>query len=157
MSETQMFEPPTAANPTAREKERTEALLRSYYAAFNRADTAGMLACVSDSVVHDVNQGPRRTGRAAFEQFCAHMSLCYAEKLTDIVVLANADGSRAAAEFNVQGRYLATDEGMPDAQGQTYVLPAGTFFAIDNGLIQRVTTYYNLTDWLVQVVGDPPS
>ncbi|MDQ5973025.1 MAG: hypothetical protein QG661_234, partial [Actinomycetota bacterium] len=40
-----------------------EALLRRYYDAFNRGDTDGMLACVADDVVHDVNQGERRNGR----------------------------------------------------------------------------------------------
>jgi hypothetical protein len=31
------------------------------------------------------------------------------------------------------------------------VLPAGTFFSIRDGKISRVTTYYNLTDWIAQV------
>ena len=35
----------------------------------------------------------------------------------------------------------------------TYILPAGTFFAIRDGKIARVTTYYNLTDWIAQVSG----
>jgi steroid delta-isomerase-like uncharacterized protein len=67
--------------------------------------------------------------------------------------MASADCSRAAAEFNVHGTYLSTDEGLPPAKGQTYTLPAGTFFAIRDGRIARVTTYYNLTDWLLQVAG----
>ena len=61
---------------------------------------------------------------------------------------------RAAAEFNVAGTYLETDEGLPPASGQRYRLPAGTFFAVDGGLITRITTYYNLTDWLMQVTGE---
>jgi steroid delta-isomerase-like uncharacterized protein len=129
-------------------------LIRRYYEAFNRADTDGMLACLADDVIHDVNQGVRRHGKEAFRAFCAHMSRCYSERLEDIVIMATDDGARAAAEFNVHGTYLATDEGLPPATGQTYVLPAGTFFAIRNGLINRVTTYYNLTDWLMQVTGE---
>ncbi len=132
----------------------TEALVRRYYDAFNRGDTDALLACLSDTVVHDVNQGMRRPGKDAFRAFSAHMSRCYAEKLTDMVVMVSADGRRAAAEFNVEGTYLATDEGMPPADGQNYVLPAGTFFAVENGLIVRITTYYNLTDWLMQVTGE---
>jgi steroid delta-isomerase-like uncharacterized protein len=96
----------------------------------------------------------RRQGKAAFRVFSQHMSRCYREQLTDIVVMPSSDGLRAAAEFNVHGTYLETDEGLPPANGQTYVLPAGTFFAIGNGLINRVTTYYNLTDWLMQVTGE---
>lgn len=133
-----------------------EALIRRYYEAFNRGDTEGMLACLADSVVHDVNQGMRRQGKAKFRDFCRHMARCYRERLTDVVVMVSDDGRRAAAEFNVEGAYLATDEGLPPASGQTYVLPAGTFFAIEGGLIARVTTYYNLTDWLVQVTGEKP-
>ena len=73
------------------------------------------------------------------------------ETLTDIVVFANEDGTRAAAEFVVNGEYLMTDPGLPEAKGQRYVLPAGTFFALKDGKIIRVTTYYNLNDWIAQV------
>lgn len=132
----------------------TEALIRTYYAAFNRGDTDGVLACLADDVVHDVNQGVRRKGKAAFRAFSQHMSRCYHEELTDIAVMTGSDGARASAEFNVHGTYLQTDEGLPPASGQTYALPAGTFFAIRDDLITRVTTYYNLTDWLMQVTGE---
>lgn len=133
---------------------QTEALVRRYYDAFNRGDTEGMLACLADDVVHDVNQGVRRPGKAAFRAFCGHMARCYREELKNIAVMTSPDGQRAAAEFNVEGTYIETDEGLPAASGQTYVLPAGTFFAVERGLITRVTTYYNLTDWLMQVTGD---
>ena len=132
----------------------TEALIRTYFDAFNRGDSEGMLACLADDVVHDVNQGIRRKGKAAFRTFSQHMSRCYREQLTEIVVMTAGDGSRAVAEFNVHGTYLQTDEGLPPANGQTYALPAGTFFAVKDGRITRVTTYYNLTDWLMQVTGE---
>jgi steroid delta-isomerase-like uncharacterized protein len=132
----------------------TVALVTRYYDAFNRGDAEGMIACVADDVVHDVNQGARRSGKAAFRQFCAHMSRCYKEQLEGIVVMASPDGNRAAAEFNVIGTYLVAEEGLPPANGQTYRLPAGTFFAVRDGLITRITTYYNLTDWLLQVAGE---
>ena len=98
----------------------TIALVTRYYDAFNRGDSEGMIACVADDVVHDVNQGARRSGKAAFRQFCAHMSRCYKEQLEGIVVMADADGARAAAEFNVIGTYLVAEEGLPPANGQTY-------------------------------------
>lgn len=132
----------------------TEKLIARYYDAFNRGDAEGLLACLADDVVHDVNQGVRRTGKAAFRAFCEHMSRCYSEQLTDIVIMSNDAGTRAAAEFNVRGTYLQTDEGLPPATGQTYALPAGTFFVVREGAIARVTTYYNLTEWLMQVSGE---
>lgn len=51
----------------------------------------------------------------------------------------------------MHGEYLKTDPSLPEAHGQHYVLPAGAFFAIRDGRIARVTTYYNLQDWLKQV------
>jgi steroid delta-isomerase-like uncharacterized protein len=129
----------------------TRAVIRRYYAAFNAKDWDGMLACVADDVVHYVNEGDVRKGRAPFREFIAHMERCYDERLADIVVLTNKDGARAAAEFTVHGKYLATDPGLPEARGQTYILPAGAFFTISGGLIGRVTTYYNLKDWLAQI------
>lgn len=127
------------------------ALLERYYAAFNAGDWAGMLACVADDVAHDVNQGARQVGKDAFAAFLAHMDRCYKERLEDIVLMANDEGTRAAAEFVVHGRYLATDEGLPEAKGQTYVLPAGAFLTIADGRISRLTMYYNLADWEAQV------
>lgn len=133
----------------------TEALIRRYYDAFNAGDIDAMLECVADDVIHDVNQGERRLGRERFHAFCARMAHHYRERLTGITVMANADGSRAAAEFNVEGQYLQSETGLPPAMGQRYGLPGGTFFAIRDGKIARVTTYYNLTDWIMQVSGEP--
>ncbi len=129
------------------------ALLTRYYAAFNAGDWQGMLDCLDDAVVHDINQGERQHGKAAFAAFLAHMERCYRERLDGIVLMASEDGLRGAAEFTVHGEYLATDEGLPEAKGQTYVLPAGAFFGMADGKIVRVTVYYNLADWTAQVAG----
>lgn len=126
-------------------------LIQSYYAAFNAADMEAFLALLDDEVVHDINQGQRQVGKAAFADFMVHMNRCYREQLTDIVVMASADGQRAAAEFVVHGEYLASDEGLPAASGQRYVLPAGAFFEIRANKVARVTNYYNLNDWTAQV------
>lgn len=127
--------------------------VKAYFDAFNAGDVAGMLACLSDDVAHHVNEGQVRVGKAAFGEFCAHMNRCYSENLTDIVIFDAEDGTRAAAEFVVNGTYLVTDDGLPEAAGQTYRLPAGSFFSLKNGQITRVVTYYNLADWIRQVRG----
>jgi len=127
------------------------ATLRRYYDAFNAGDHEAMLACLSDDVAHDVNQGERQTGKEAFRQFLAHMERTYAERLEDIILVADEAGTRGAAEFIVHGQYLADDEGLPPASGQRYILPAGGFFTFENGLITRVSVYYNLADWIAQV------
>lgn len=132
-------------------RSEAESLIHRYYNAFNAGDGEALIALLADDVAHDVNQGGQRRGKAAFADFLAHMDRCYHEQLTDIVVMASEDGRRGAAEFVVNGTYKQTDEGLPPARGQTYRLPAGTFFAIENGRIARVTTHYNLNDWISQV------
>ena len=125
--------------------------VKSYFDAFNAGDTDAMLACLSDDVAHHVNEGNVRVGKALFADFCAHMTRCYRETLTDMVIFESENGARAAAEYIVNGTYLATDAGLPEAKGQTYRLPAGSFFTLEDGKITRVVTYYNLADWIVQV------
>jgi steroid delta-isomerase-like uncharacterized protein len=125
--------------------------VRAYFEAFNRGDTEAMLACLSEDVRHHVNEGQVREGKDAFRAFCGHMSRCYREELTDMVIFQAGGGTRAAAEYIVRGTYLETDDGLPEARGQTYRLPAGSFFSLEDGLITRVVTYYNLADWVRQV------
>lgn len=136
-----------------RAHDRATTLVLDYYAAFNRGDRDAMLALLTDDVAHDLNQGPHETGRDAFVAFMARMDRSYREQLRDIVVMASPDGARAAAEYVVHGEYLADDEGLPPANGQTYVLPGGAFFDLRDGKIARVTNYYNLQDWITQVGG----
>ncbi len=130
----------------------TTAIIEQYYAAFNAGDWDAMLACLTDDVAHDLNQGSREVGKDAFRAFLTRMNRSYRERLEDIVVLA-APGrdDRAAAEWTVHGEYLVADDGLPPARGQRYVLPGGAFFALRDGQIARVTNFYNLTDWLEQV------
>ncbi len=125
--------------------------VRRYFEAFNAGDVPAMLACLDPDVEHHVNEGRVRVGKIAFAEFCAHMSHCYEERLTDMVLFEAEGGTRAAAEYVVEGRYLATDQGLPEARGQTYRLPAGSFFSLKEGRITRVVTYYNLADWVRQV------
>lgn len=129
----------------------THTTIAAYYAAFNAGDAAGMLAQVTDDIEHRVNEGGVRRGRALFAEFCSHMGGTYRETLADIVIFSNEDGTRAAAEFTVHGTYLQTDPGLPPARGQTYVLPAGAFFDLRGGRIARVSTFYNMKDWIAQV------
>ncbi len=126
-------------------------LIDTYFAAFNAGDSQKMESLVADDLVHDVNQGERRIGKDKFWSFNVHMSRCYKERLSEIVLLVTEDGTRAAAEFIVNGTYIDTDNGLPEAHGQSYKLPAGSFFEIRDGHIARITTYYNLQNWIDQV------
>jgi steroid delta-isomerase-like uncharacterized protein len=126
-------------------------IIQRYFDAFNAGDRDAMLHCLTDTVAHHVNEGEIRTGKDQFATFCTHMTRCYRETLTDMVIFGTPNGTRAAAEYTVTGTYLATDTGLPAATGQTYRLPAGSFFELSGGRISRITTYYNLSDWLRQV------
>ena len=129
----------------------TRATLETYYAAFNAGDAVGMLACLTDDIEHRVNEGGIRRGKALFTEFCSHMGFSYRETLKDMVIFVNEDATRGAAEFVVHGEYLKTDPGLPEAKGPRYILPAGAFFDLRDGKIARVTTFYNLQDWVAQV------
>lgn len=129
----------------------SHSLIQNYYAAFNAGNMDSFLELLTEDVVHDINQGQRETGKDAFRAFMDRMNRNYKEQLVDMVIMSSEDGKRAAAEFVVLGEYLVTDEGLPEAKGQKYRLPAGAFFDIRDGKVARITNYYNLEDWIAQV------
>jgi len=126
-------------------------LIRKYYDSFNQQNMDSFFELLDTHVIHDINQGGTETGKEAFIKFMQRMNRCYQEKVTNLAIMVNIDGSRAAAEFTIEGTYLATDSGLPEAKGQRYQLPCGAFFSIKDGKIARITNYYNLNDWLKQV------
>jgi steroid delta-isomerase-like uncharacterized protein len=134
-----------------RSHDRASELVLDYYAALNRNDIDGVLALLTEDVVHELNQGPREVGHAAFAAFLQRMEACYHEQLRDLVVMSSPDGQRAAAEYMVHGEYVADDIGMPPARGQKYVMPGAAFFAFHDGRIRRITDCYNVQEWLAQV------
>jgi len=129
----------------------TQSLLEAYYTSFNAGNWNDFLTMLTDDVIHDINQSGREQGRDAFAAFMSRMNRCYREQIVDIVIMTSPDGARAAAEYTVLGTYLATDEGLPEARGQTYRLAGGAFFEIRDSKVARVTNYYNLEEWLRQV------
>ncbi|MGV3618175.1 MAG: ketosteroid isomerase-related protein [Fimbriimonas sp.] len=123
----------------------TESLVQAYFDAFNRHDAEGLLATLSEEVIHDINEGGREIGKDAFRAFKAHMDECYREQIRDLVIMTNGD--RGAAEFTVEGEYIKTDGPLPEAKGQRYSIPCAAFFEVRDGKIVRVTSYYNLQGW----------
>lgn len=131
----------------------TKQLVEKYYNAFNTQNMNEFISLLADDVRHDINQGGHEIGKQEFVSFMDRMNKSYKEKVTNLVIFASEDGKRAAAEFVIEGTYLKTDAGLPEATGQTYSLPCGAFFQVVDGKITRVTMYYNLQDWLRQVGG----
>ena len=77
-----------------------------------------------------------------------HMDESYEETLKDMVLFVGETDGRIAAEFVVHGIYKKGEAGLPEANGQSYVLPAAAFLEVINEKITRVTTYYNLEQWI---------
>jgi steroid delta-isomerase-like uncharacterized protein len=134
-------------------------LVEKYYGAFNSRQWEIFFSLLTEDVIHDLNQGPRQIGVPAFREFINEMNRCYSEQVVKLVVMSNADGTRVAAEFVIEGTYLQSQAGLPEAQGQKYRLPVGAFFDIKKEekssslKVARITNYYNLNDWIRQVEG----
>ncbi|WP_025765322.1 nuclear transport factor 2 family protein [Dyadobacter tibetensis] len=123
-------------------------IAQKYYAAFNRQDWQGMLELVHPDIQHEPNEGEARHGKAAFTEFLKMMDTSYEEVLSEMVFFTEPSGKRISVEFVVNGIYKKGDDGFPEARGQRYVLPAAAFLEVTDGKISRVTTYYNLTNWI---------
>lgn len=127
-----------------------ESTIQTYFDAFNRHDLDGMLATLANDVAHDINEGGREVGKDAFRVFKTHMDKCYREQISDLVIMTN--GSRGTAEFTVDGEYISTDDGLPEAKGQKYSISAAAIFEVnEEGQIIRVTSYYNLKGWIAAI------
>ena len=126
-------------------------IAKQYYSYFNEKNWQGMLALVDEDIRHEPNQGDIRIGKGLFTEFLKMMDDSYEETLTDMVFLSEPGGTRIAVEFTVNGIYKKGEDDMPQAHGQSYVLPAAAFLEIKGDKISRVTTYYNLPLWLKMV------
>lgn len=128
-----------------------KALIERYFAAFNASDHDRMLACVADEVVHDTNAHGREIGKDKFRWYLGMRAGHFREEVTDLAIMIGEGGGRAAAEFTLRATYLSTRQGFPEANGQSYSLPAGVFFEIDDGRLSRVTEYCDLDGWKAQL------
>ncbi|RYG30991.1 isopropylmalate/homocitrate/citramalate synthase [bacterium] len=127
----------------------TARLIHAYFEAFNRDDVEGQLATLAGDVAHEINEGPIETGIDAYRAFKQRMDSNYKERIVDLVVFEQGD--RGAAEFTVNGKYVGTDEGLPEATGQNYSIISGIFVTVANGKIARITSYYNLKSWIAAI------
>lgn len=126
-----------------------EALIRAYFDAFNRHDLDATLALMTEDVVHEINQGGAEVGKDAFRKFKQTMDVHYLEQITDLEVMVSQN--RGCAEFTCSGEYLKKDGNFPEAHGQKYSIRAAAIFEAKDGKICRVTSYYNVPEWVRQV------
>lgn len=129
----------------------THDLLQKYYQAFNEENLEKFLSTLHPEVIHDICQGSTETGIEAFRAF---MEFCFdvcKETAKDIVIITSEEGKYAAAKLTIDGVYLKDIANYPPARGQKYMLPVHAFFEIKNGLIYRMSCFYNQKDWIKQV------
>jgi steroid delta-isomerase-like uncharacterized protein len=128
-----------------------ETLIRAYFEAFNRHDLEGMVANMAPEIKHQLNQGEDQIGIEAFRKFKTYMDTCYREQITDLNIMVG--GHLGCAEFTCSGTYLATDGNFPEANGQTYAIKAAAIFEESEGKVTRITSYYNVPEWVAQISG----
>lgn len=123
-------------------------IVKEYYHCFNNKNWQGMLDLLHEDICHEPNQGEPRIGKTLFTEFLKHMDESYEETLTNMIFFNSETGNRVAAEFTVNGIYKKGEEGLPEAKGQQYILPAASFLEVKEDKITRVATFYNLPLWI---------
>ena len=126
---------------------RAQTLIEQFLTALNSSNIDAALAMVSDDIAYDPREGGREIGKDKFHWSLGLSARHFREQLTDIAVMTAPGGVRDAAEFTFAGTYLITKEGFAKAHDQTYSIPGGMFFEIDDGLITRLTTYVDMAAW----------
>ncbi len=130
---------------------KAKSLIQQYYDSFNQQDMSTFLGLLDNQIIHEVNQGEKQIGLQPFTRFMDEMNEFYQETVKDLIIMANEEGTRASAEFIIEGVYKKTQATLPVAHNQRYALRCGAFFEIKNNKITRVTNYYNLQEWLKQI------
>ncbi len=123
-------------------------LIKNYYQAFNEKNWDKFFTTLHPSVIHEINESHTEVGIEAFKKFIDRMNHSYNEKIEQINLYTGEKSNTFAASYKVNGQYLKTDEGLPPAKGQTYLLQGGAFFEIEDEKIKLVRNYYNLNEWL---------
>jgi steroid delta-isomerase-like uncharacterized protein len=126
-------------------------LIQNYYQAFNEENIEKFISTLHPEVIHDICQGETEIGREAFRKF---MEFCFdacKENARNIIILCSEDGKYAAAKLVIDGVYLKDVANYPLAKNQKYTLPVHAFFEIKDGLIYRMSCFYNQKDWIKQV------
>ncbi|MEM0899209.1 MAG: nuclear transport factor 2 family protein [Pseudomonadota bacterium] len=131
----------------------TNDVVNTYFAAFDQSDFEKITSILIEDVVFDPALGDRILGASAVRDHFLKMAQYFDETTGDHVIFADDNGSRAAVEFTLRGRYQATFEGFPAASNQSYSVSAGAFFELDTdrAKIARATIYLNQSGLLAQL------
>jgi steroid delta-isomerase-like uncharacterized protein len=140
----------SSTQPSARNKEAVD-IVKKYYAAYNAGDAQAEAALMSESVLHESNQGKSTVGRKHYLEFSQSGKDSYKEKCTNIEYFTGANPENVLAESTVVGHYVKSVDGYPKAKNQRYQLRVVESFEVKNGQITRLSTFYNEQDWIRQI------
>ncbi len=125
--------------------------VQAFFDAINASDFDALLDLLHEDVVHDINEADRQIGKPSFRVQLIQAKSAFDETLSDISIMIAENSARVAAEYTRRGTYTQTTNGLPPADGQAFSLQAGTFFEIEDGLITRVTNYFNKAELVRQL------
>ena len=133
------------------ERHETADLVQRFADALNASDLDAVDALLHEDVTFDLPGEGRAFGREAFRRVRMDRARHLDERMSDLAVMVDDHGGRAAVEYTLRGIYRETMAGAPPAENQSYSLSAGMFVEVDDGLITRVTAYHDPVEWRRQV------
>lgn len=131
-------------------------ILAAYEAAWNAGDDGSQLAALftEDGSFEDVPFGMTYRGH---EQIAAYAAVNFAasSNLAIPTVAGFATDTWAVNEWTYSGNYTGQYPGLPPGDGQPYSFRGAHVLELRDGMISRVSAYYDLYTILVQVGAAP--
>ena len=112
--------------------------------ALNQRDFIAISGLLHEDAVLDALAGYRAVGAEPFRMAAMQYLRHFDESFSDMVVMHDAYGQRAAIDTTARGHYRETLDGFPDACDQPYSIPSVFVFEVETGLIIRLSHYRNL-------------
>lgn len=123
-------------------------IVLSFLDALDRRQGDALGALLAEEAVYDPGDGPRLVGASAIRTALIVRATALGERHSDAVMMQSEDGRRVAAEVTLRGRYERTLDGLPQASGQAYAVPACLVLEIEDRRIVRVTRYIDHERWM---------
>lgn len=130
---------------------KSHELIQTYYREFNKRDVTGLLKTLHPAVIHTSFAGNTEIGLEAFQKYILGVFDCVKETVSNVIILNSDDGKYAAAQVVCDGVYIKTAYNYPLARNQKYSVACHSFFEIKDGLIYKLSNYFNEKDWLAQI------
>ena len=130
---------------------KTEELIQTYYREFNKRNVVGLLKILHPHVIHTTFAGNIEIGLDAFQKYILGVFDCVKETVSNVIILVSDDGRYASAQVICDGEYVKTAYNYPEARNQKYSVECHSFFEIKDGLIYKLSNYFNEKDWLAQI------